>query len=117
MSLNKSIDELEEFQNKLSHFHDIICVTETRTNKINVKNINISGYNFFYSNSSTRAGGAGIYIIDALTCHELLSFLMIACENVWIEVIANPKINLSLRLFIDIYNKNFKLLKLFLKQI
>ena len=76
VSLNKNIDKLEEFLNKFSHLPDIICVSETRTNEVNVKNINIPGYNFFFNNSSTRAGGAGIYIIDSLTCRELLSFRM-----------------------------------------
>ena len=93
VSLNKNIDKLEEFLNKFSHLPDIICVSETRTNEVNVKNINIPGYNFFFNNSSTRAGGAGIYIIDSLTCRELLSFRMNvpACEDVWIEVTTNPK--------------------------
>ena len=47
VSLNKNIDKLEEFLNKFSHLPDIICVSETRTNEVNVKNINIPGYNFF----------------------------------------------------------------------
>ena len=93
MSLNKNNNKLEEFLNKFSYLPDIVCVSETRTNEISVKNINIPSYNFFYNNSSTRAGGAGIYIIDSLTCHELLSFRInvLACEDVWIEVTTNLK--------------------------
>ena len=45
--LYKNIVKLEEFLNKFSHLPDIICVSETRTNEIHIKNINIPGYNFF----------------------------------------------------------------------
>ena len=47
VSLNKNIDKLEEFLNKFSHLPDIVCVSETRTNEMNIKNNNIPGYNFF----------------------------------------------------------------------
>ena len=47
---------------------DIIAITETKLakNKI-VVNIDIEGYNFIHSDSSSRAGGVGLYIKDSLT--------------------------------------------------
>ena len=45
----------------------IICITETKLKGIPVVNISLPGYVFIHENSSTNAGGIGIYISKNLT--------------------------------------------------
>ena len=52
---------------------DIICVSERRANANDMKEVNISGYNFYFNNSATKAGGSGIYVDNSLTDSELLN--------------------------------------------
>ena len=50
---------------KLPH---IIAITETKLAKNQiVVNIDIEGYNFIHSDSSSKTGGVGLYIKDSLT--------------------------------------------------
>jgi len=55
------------------------------------KNINLSGYNG--KNSTTRAGGVGIYVVDSMKCNEVtkLSMNVSGCEDMWFEVAINSK--------------------------
>ena len=41
---------------------DILAISETKLNENNVVNVDITGYNFFHTDSSTNAGGAAIYV-------------------------------------------------------
>ena len=60
---------------------------------MNVKFINLPGYNFICNNSKTKAGGSGIFIIDSINCCELstLRMNMQGVDDVWIEAALNDK--------------------------
>ena len=53
-----------------------------------VVNIDIEGYDFIHSDSSSRAGGLGLYIKDFLTftLKEELDLNMNLVENIWIQI-------------------------------
>ena len=96
ISLNKNIEKLKDFLSEFSRKPEVICVSETRTNANNIKHINLPGYNFFCHNSPTRAGGAGVYVVDSVRCKELLYLRMgvSACEDVWVEISLSPNVNM-----------------------
>jgi len=41
---------------------DVICISETKLKENKHDLIDISGYNFLFNNSTTNAGGVGLYI-------------------------------------------------------
>ena len=53
-----------------------------------VVNIDIEGHNFIHSDSSSRAGGVGLYIKDSLTftLKEELDLNTNSLENIWIQI-------------------------------
>ena len=62
-SLSKHIDELRNLVHALEHPFDIIGITETRLHENDpLVNINIDGYEFRHTPTSTQCGGAGIYV-------------------------------------------------------
>ena len=68
---------------------DVIAITETKLAKNQiVVNIDIEGYNFVHSDSSSRTGGVGLYIKDALTftLKEKLDLNINSVENIWIQI-------------------------------
>ena len=68
---------------------DIIAITETKLAKNQiVVNIDIEGYNFIHSDSSSRAGGVGLYIKDSITftLKEELDLNINSVENIWIQI-------------------------------
>ena len=68
---------------------DIITITETKLTKNQiVANIDIEGYNFIHSDSSSKAGGVGLYIKDSLTftLKEELDLNINSIENIWIQI-------------------------------
>ena len=96
VSLVKSIDKLEEFLNKFSRKPNIICISETRTNDKHVHSVSLPGYSFYSNNSSIKAGGVGIYVVDSFYCQEIVNLWLnlLGCDNKWIEVNLNDKTNL-----------------------
>ena len=95
VSLQKNIDKLEEFLSEFSKKIDIVCLSETRLHEHNVCNVNIPGYNLFYHNSPTRAGGAAIFVSNTLKCAELtyLKLNVSLCEEIWVEVSSSSNEN------------------------
>ena len=95
VSLVKNIGKLEEFLNKFSRKPEIICISETRTNDKNIHSVALPVYSFYSNNSSTKAGGVGIYVVDSFYCQEItnLRLNLWGCEDVWIEVNLNDKTN------------------------
>ena len=66
ISLVKNIEKLEDFLDNFAPKPDIICISETRTNASNVELVSLPGYNFFCNHSNTKAGGAGVYVVESL---------------------------------------------------
>ena len=97
-SLSKHIDELRNLLLVLSHPFDVIGITETRLNSIDpLVNIEIPGYTFIHTPTTTQCGGAGIYI---KTCYEfevkedLSKSISNVTESMFIELKRNGKKNL-----------------------
>ena len=59
VGLLKHFDKLELFLNQIPRPVDIICLSKTRLTSDKIAMTNTNGYNFFYCNSPTRAGGSG----------------------------------------------------------
>jgi len=99
-SLQYHINELRTLLSLIGHPFDVICITETRLHDDKpLSNIQIDGYDFVHTPTSTRCGGAGIYIkssyeYDQLknysVCHENIS------ESIFIEVKNPHKKNLTI---------------------
>ena len=71
-SLIKHFDDFKLFLKRLRKTAGVIC--------------HVSGYNGYFCNSKTRAGGSAIYVFGKLkiasTCLKIKSD---GCEDVWIE--------------------------------
>ena len=93
-SLNKNFHKVEEVFQNCTNFPDIMAFTDTRRNdEFTIPKL--KGYKFEFVNSSTKAGGVGVYLADSLNynlCPDL-NFLnnMNYCEDIWLKLhIDNP---------------------------
>ena len=85
-SLQKNYDELYQFVSELPLKPLIICITETKLKGIPDVNISFPGYVFVHENSSTNAGGVGIYISKNLYCEKNFNSKLPDSESLWIKV-------------------------------
>ena len=94
VSLLKNFDKLELFLNQLTRQVDIICLSETSQTSDKIAMTNIHGYNFFYCNSPTCAGGSGMYVSKRLKCRHLHQNKINCegCEDVWVEIISKTSV-------------------------
>ena len=60
-SLHKNHDKIEELLNEFETGPEIISISETKLNSRCTSNY-IFGYDFLHNDSTTKAGGAGLYI-------------------------------------------------------
>ena len=68
---------------------DTTAITKTKLAKNQiVVNIDIEGYNFIHSDSSSKAGDVGLYIKDFLTftLKEEIDLNINLVENIWIQI-------------------------------
>ena len=63
-SLHKNFDNLYDFLVELNFLPDVICLTETRIKLHLLLNISLPNYTFFHTDSTTDAGGVGIYVLN-----------------------------------------------------
>ena len=68
VNLNKNINKLEELLMQISCKPNILCISET---KLRGQNSHLPGYNFIQSDSSTNAGGVGMFIDNSSSQREL----------------------------------------------
>ena len=97
-SLGAHIDELRNLLQALDHPFDIIGISETRLyDKEPLVNINIDGYNFKHTPTTTQCGGAGVYIkniYDDFDIRDDLSgSITNITESIFIELKRNGKKN------------------------
>ena len=85
-SISKNIGKVEELLGHLEKIPEIIAVSETKLNH-SFSN-HLDGYNFVQANSSTKAGGVGIFVKNTIDFSVVNSYNLNvnACENIWIEV-------------------------------
>ena len=104
-SLKKNLDKFENMLDHLDRKPDIICITETKLNE-NVASdlddivlhdsnvINITGYKFYHTLSTTNAGGAGLYVSN-MCSYKVRNDLNICidgeCEAKFVEIITSSK--------------------------
>ena len=74
---------------KLSSLSDIIAITETKLtlNQIPI-NIKLDVYVFLHSDSTSKAGGMGLYIKESIHCtiKQNININLPFVENMWLEV-------------------------------
>ena len=94
-SLSKNIEEIQSLITIIKDSPDIICISETKLHddKIDCQSnlVKLPGYALVYNNSTTQAGGVGIYISEKLKfCvkHEL-NLNVSNCESLFIELNLN----------------------------
>ena len=93
-SLQKNIDELVLYLNKLKH-SEIIAIFEVKlqNNAVHI-NFQLDGYDFVHVDSSTKAGGLGLFVknkIDFIT-RDNIKLNLLHVGNLWIEINVKPKI-------------------------
>ena len=80
-SLPKNLNLLEEILCSLDSKIDILGITETKLREKSISDVNIEGYNFYHTDSTTNAGGATLYITSNLNA---LIKIGPQCIHVWL---------------------------------
>ena len=97
-SLQAHIGELRTLLTLLDHPFDAICITETRLHEPSpLVNINITGYDFLHTPTTTTCGGAGMYVKSVYHAVPLKKFTAShtdICETIFTEIKSNSKKNL-----------------------
>ena len=89
-SLTKSFEDLSHFLSQFSVPPDVICITETRLKNASFVNISIPGYEFFFVNSFSLAGGVGVYVSSTIGFSVIVKNVINAgCENIWLSINCN----------------------------
>ena len=100
VSFSAHIEELRNLLNALGHSFDIIGISETRLHDEEpLVNINIEGYNFRHTPTTTRCGGVGMYIkkdydFDIRTALLKSKSISNLTETIFIELKRKGKKNL-----------------------
>ena len=66
-SLPKNLTSLEDIICTVKESPEIIAISKTKLQEKNIYDINIPGYFFLNTNSSTSAGGVGLYVSKELS--------------------------------------------------
>ena len=86
-SLQKNFDDLVNLISQFTVLPDIICITETRLKNNPLINISIPGYDFVKANTSSFAGGVGMYVSSKLNFEVIAENTLDAnCEDIWVCV-------------------------------
>ena len=99
-SLQRHIDELRTFLSILDHPFQIICISETRLHDDQpLSNIEIDGYEFIHTKTTSQCGGVGIYIKSGIE-YEIINNLSLChhniSESIFIEIKNEKKKNIVL---------------------
>ena len=86
-SLQKNFDDLVNLISQFTVLPDIICITETRLKNNPLINISIPGYDFVKANTSSLAGGVGMYVSSKLNFEVIAENTLNAnYEDIWVCV-------------------------------
>ena len=90
-SLTKNLTPLNDVLYSLDSRPDIVAVTETTLSSNSISNLDIPNYNFFRTDSPTRAGGAAIYVNKVLKAipRPDLKIDIPLVESCWVETDPN----------------------------
>ena len=97
-SLTKNLENLEHLINELKFLPDIVCITETKLKDNYQTKPNMTGYSMECINSTTNAGGVGIYIKSNISYKITKNFQLnlSGCEDIWVDINLNNKENLTI---------------------
>ena len=87
-SLQKNFETFYESLQLLPTLPQIIGISETKINDTPLTNISIPNYMFLHANSTTRAGGVGLYILSSISFKLLGKNQLsnVGCENLWVSL-------------------------------
>ena len=68
VSFDNHFGDLKLFLNRFAKKVEVLCISETRLTDSKVKFCELRGYNLYYCNSNTSAGGSAIYVTDNIKC-------------------------------------------------
>ena len=76
------------FLNRFPKKVEVLCISESRLTDSKIKFCKLPGYNSYYCNSNTSAGGSAIYVSDNIKCQPLskTKIKITDCEDVWVEL-------------------------------
>ena len=66
-SLNANFDKLNELLTNYDILPDIIAISETKLELLQVYNAKLKGYHFYHKGTTTRWGGVGLFIKESLS--------------------------------------------------
>ena len=86
-SLRKNIDKLEKLLIDIKVMPDLIAISETKLKTGVPITFTLSGYDFVHVDSSTHAGGVGMFIRSVYYFNTISTFNLntTGCEDLWIE--------------------------------
>ena len=96
VSLDKHFNDLKLFLNRFPKKVEVLCISETRLTDSKIKFCELPGYNLYYCNSKTSAGGSAIYVSDNIKCQPLskTKINITNCEDVWVELTLKNNVTL-----------------------
>ena len=89
-SLHKNFDDLYDFLVELNFLPDVICLTEIRIKLHPLLNISLPNYTFFHTDSTTNAGGVGIYVLNKFQLKKSITqYNFSKSECLWLDISEN----------------------------
>ena len=89
-SLHKNFDNLYDFLIELNFLPDVICLTETQIKLHPLLNISLLNYTFFHTDSTTNAGGVGIYLLNKFQVKKSITqYNFSKSECLWLDISEN----------------------------
>ena len=88
--MHKNFDSLYDFLVELNFLLDVICLTETRIKLHPLLNISLPNYTFFHTDSTTNAGGVGIYVLNKFQVKKSITqYNFSKSEFLWLDIYEN----------------------------
>ena len=87
-SLPKNLNILEDILYSLEHTPNVLGITETKLHGETCSNVDIKNYNFFHTDSKTKAGGTALYIANNLKSipRPDIKFSIEKVESCWAQI-------------------------------
>ena len=89
-SLHKNFNNLFDFLVKLKFLSDVICLAETGIKLHPLLNLSLPNYTFFPTDSTTNAGGVGIYVLNKFQVKKsIMQYNFSKSECLWFDIFEN----------------------------
>ena len=88
--MHKNFDNLYNFLAELKFLPDVICLTKARIKLHPLLNISLPNYTFFHADSTTNAGGVGIYVLNKFKVKKSITqYNFSKSECLWLDISKN----------------------------